>query len=75
MKEHVRKDVAWPVNPAEYPLTGPSKGQTYCPPTEYEPWSVTDLAGWATAALIAVALLLVAVFGLASVGYLMRINA
>lgn len=36
MNEHV-KSTPWPVNPAQYPLNGPTTGEVYVPDYEYEP--------------------------------------
>lgn len=50
----VREDTRpWPVNPAEYPLTGKTRGPVYCPPLANNPyrdiviWGGVCLAMWA----------------------------
>lgn len=71
MKEHVRRDVAWPADPAKYPLNDPGAGKpTYCPPTEqYEPWDTYSLANWVAGVFIAIVILVALVFGFALIDY------
>lgn len=63
----------WPVNPAKYPLTGPSSGPVYCPEPA-DDWVPVVTKGFITGVAIAFGIALIGVAGTLIVVWLMTRN-